>query len=872
MKNLLKIYDIFKTGKNLKETESFNDISKATKKILTNKKKFRNYFVDYGKQTEVYSFKSPGITKYPLLKRKSCALLPVQKTKMTFYEDLKEKKKETEKIDLSQNKRSKFIIDTSRDSFYKKKMKQNITKSKLLFKNRLIFMKKAKYLNNKIQRYNSLFMDFFYKWNKDKTENDIYMHQENNKDNNIDVNNSDNYTQMNNNNINDGYKHIINDKYSELKYDDNLIFNSNYTHFTNERLDFILLNNIENVETKLESKFNDLKNNEIKLRLESIKINFTPVRNKINALSKFPLKENENTTKKTVLYIPLYFAFIFCIKDIDFFKYILLSCINFSEKDKIIFDESKIKPALKGIFNLKKEVINKGAKENNLRSSGILHQINKKNVNNYRKAVSKVGVNYRKFSVKKKGMSKSNINTSNSSTIFNMARNSILEDFTTNFKKNQKKEVIIHSNPKNNNYSNNDEEELIKGGNKRKVNLYDEYVFIWETNNKTYFVSMQMPIIYFNYKNLKEEIATYCDKTLFLYMYKNNFINWDFYSLNFLFSLKVFRKKILQNYSLAKNNIIFHNNNLEQILKINNYLPKKTETIKIVKAIKTNASMNDIKIQKDENEEITIINKDTNKIYNIINGNNESYIFFYTDETYQNTLIKVYSYLINIDYDKLNPNIRWKYMLNFKLMKILNEITKYEPLETFFPKIIKTDFQNGRLLIDFSIFDNFSIDILEYEKKDLIKNNSNIMNNKNENSRNKLSGVISSYTKENEELCIDIKFPSLKQEKIFNELDGKISFKKKNTDLHINFLQNLNKFKMERWSQKILEEIHKQENPALYSNKNIAPNFPDKNNNINDINNNNITPGIDESNQVNNNKKYVKSTSYNYSEFDKKGH
>ena len=60
-------------------------------------------------------------------------------------------------------------------------------------------------------------------------------------------------------NYND-YKHIINDKYSELKYDYNLIFNSNYTNFVNERLEYILLN-IENNNTKLESMFNDFNQN-----------------------------------------------------------------------------------------------------------------------------------------------------------------------------------------------------------------------------------------------------------------------------------------------------------------------------------------------------------------------------------------------------------------------------------------------------------------------------------------------------------------------------------------------------------------------------------------------------------------------------------
>ena len=190
--------------------------------------------------------------------------------------------------------------------------------------------------------------------------------------------------------------------------------------------------------------------------------------------------------------------------------------------------------------------------------------------------------------------------------------------------------------------------------------------------------------------------------------------------------------------------------------------------------------------------------------------------------SYQNTLIKVYSYFILIDYEKLNPKIRWKYILDFKQMKLLNEITKYEPLETFLPKIIKTDFQNGNLYIDFSVFNEFNINILGYEKKNLTNDISKFS------SRNKPFGVSSTYTKENEDLCIDIKFPSLKQETIVKDINGKISFEKTNSKLNINFLQELNKYKMDFWSQKIMEEIIKKTDVHLYSDKNIPHIYVDK--------------------------------------------
>ena len=391
MKNLLKIYDIFKAKESLKIANSLSDISKATKKVLTSKKKFRNYFLEYNQKTEVYSFKSPGITQYPILQKKSSSLLPVQRKKINFYEDLNENKKESEKKNdlLLFSKNNKFTIDTTLDSFYKNKMRQNLQLSKLLIKNRLLNIGRANLLTKNNQRYNSLFLDFFYKWNKNKSEQINLIFDENSKINNIKNDIINSYASGNND-----YKHIVNENYSELKYDDNLIFNTNYTPFVNERLDFIILNNVENVETKLESNFKDYNNNEIKLRLESIKVIFKPIRSKFNALSNLTLKESSSKLSK-ILYIPLYFAFIFCIKDVDFFKYILLSCITFSEKENITFDESLLKPALKALFQQIK--LEKEDPKINARNSGMVDPVVKKNTTTFRRAISKAGINFRKF-------------------------------------------------------------------------------------------------------------------------------------------------------------------------------------------------------------------------------------------------------------------------------------------------------------------------------------------------------------------------------------------------------------------------------------------------------------------------------------------
>ena len=212
----------------------------------------------------------------------------------------------------------------------------------------------------------------------------------------------------------------------------------------------------------------------------------------------------------------------------------------------------------------------------------------------------------------------------------------------------------------------------------------------------------------------------------------------------------------------------------------------------------------------------------------------------------------MHSYIIILDYDKLNPKVHWKYILNFKLMKLLNEISKYEPLETFLPKITKTDFQNGRLSIDFSLFNQFNINILGYEKKNIneenpIFNYSNIKNKVNANSN-----------KENEELSVDIKFPSFKEETIVKGENDKILFKKTITNLDVNFLQNLNKYKMDLWSKKILELINRRTSPKNTENNNNFPNLRKKTYENDEAKN-------EQENDYN--KQFIKHCSYNYSKF-----
>ena len=159
--------------------------------------------------------------------------------------------------------------------------------------------------------------------------------------------------------------------------------------------------------------------------------------------------------------------------------------------------------------------------------------------------------------------------------------------------------------------------------------------------------------------------------------------------------------------------------------------------------------------------------------------NNESYMFFYSDQNYNNYIINLFSYKIKIDYQKLNPKLNWEFLLNFKQMRYLNEVSQYEDLLTFLPKIIITNFEIGELDINFEIFqNNFDAKILQ--------------NQEGHNPDKK------------KQLKIEVFKPHIESEKI-----GVREEKKLEKELNFNLLQDLNGLKMVSWSRKILAIMKK---------------------------------------------------------------
>ena len=642
------IYNTFHYN-TLGKNETLNDIIKGTKSVLASKNGFKEYITNYTNFTKKSTFKNPDITEYPVLKTEANFLIPINRRKINNSEittrslRIRPSKKLFFSNEIINNNIHSDFIEKYNKRFYRfLKLKTESNNLRLIHK---------KIYEKRFQRYNTLFLDFFNKWND--YDNNIKNISMSNQKTNITNNTLYNFDSISNNNETqkDNLKKTmfnfnVKERYSGLHYDEKEIFNSNYDKFILNKIKQIKENKIANYINFIESSFNDLNEKEIRLKLESIKLNFYPQTTITKEINKNIIETNNFS-----IYLPLSYVFLFYYNDFDFFQKVLMSILFFDKNfQKINFNDDEL-------YNLL-DTINTDENEEN-KEVDFLAKFQKEKKNN------KLFVKKETYNLDlRKTFSKNN------NTFINrlFARKSLN---TKKDKNDDKKIKIIHSNyslRQKYKFSNieenkdNSESKKEKNINNKNELYYNEYYFIWETPKITYKVKMQMPKIFFTYEKIKYEIVTFCEKNLFLYLYKHNFINWDFYTLNYFFSIKSFRSLILPFYSINKNKTI---DILEKMRK---------NHIKNLKTISTNDNMKYINslIEEKNDKKEKKINKlylTNKKILNQMNENNESYIFFYSDGNLKNYIYHFYSYHIKIEYQKLNPKLKWEFLLNFKQMK-----------------------------------------------------------------------------------------------------------------------------------------------------------------------------------------------------------
>ena len=701
-----------------------NKILNRTKSILKSKTDFSEYMGEYNSMIIKPTFKNPEVHTYPLL-RKSCS-------EMISLKNQDKTENNTVKRKILKNFFKNRIMSNSLKEKFKKNLTMNINTN--FHKNK----KLEEWLQKKKEKDKIfLYEEFFHKWNKDEEEN---------KENN---------------------------KYSELKYDENKIFFSDYSELIKEKINFCKHNKLENLQKKLNISFEDKNKKKIKLELISMKIIFEPIKdetlinkketdeykfedykeinisNRINSLNdEFEYYNDDTTEKKNIITLPLSYVFLFYINGLDYFKNILIGAIKFSNDFKNVhFEENEIYSIIRSNknYNQNLKINSNNSKRINTKDGGKYH-FPKRGVTS-KMQVSGTVINKQFSSLK----SFSNLDKNKEKNVDNTSKENIL--YAT-----KKKIKVMHSNHDLKN----------KYLNKKDIK-YSEYCFIWETPNKSYKVRIIMPLIIFWSEHIKKNIIIFCDKELFLFLLKNNFVNWDYYILYYLFTFKIFRLIILKGISY------YSRYNSKSSYMINLYIKQ---------------FMNKI----NENTNILNIHR---KIYNHFSDKNETYKFFYTDNFSINSIIEFNSFHIFIENNKLNNKICFEFCLNFKQMIYLININNYENLNFFIPKIIQTNSSEGTLDLDFSVVEYFNAEIFgKLSRNKLNKKDSNIslieMKNKNFNKKC-----------EWDDLIINIVMPFIIIEQYVKTDLLKNNVKK--VELNMNYLNILKNSGSNLWPKKILQ-------------------------------------------------------------------
>ena len=383
------IYDTFRCKTHGKK-ETMNDILRGTKRILACESRFQNYINNYSLFTLKNSFKFPDKKDYPLLKKNSTFLVPIKRITNNKSQDevIKRKIKSHPKLifsnDFFQNSNSKSDKNSNFRENYNKRFYQ-FMKLKSQPNKMRIFRNRQN--DKRFKRYNSLFLDFFDKWNG-YTQTQI-----SNKENEKNINNSYESWENNINNLGAKSQKVINtnfpninikERYYNLHYDENEIFNTSYKNFLEEKINHVKINKIKNYQLDIESSFFDINEKQINLKLKSMKVYFYPLTTTENN------KADETSDKNLYINLPLSFVFLFYYKDIKYFQRILMSIIYF-DKDfkKINFNDDNLYKLLKHInknekFEVDKDIdylanYRKNKKSINLQSNLFLKDMFKSN-------------------------------------------------------------------------------------------------------------------------------------------------------------------------------------------------------------------------------------------------------------------------------------------------------------------------------------------------------------------------------------------------------------------------------------------------------------------------------------------------------------
>lgn len=304
-----------------------------------------------------------------------------------------------------------------------------------------------------------------------------------------------------------------NPRYESLRFDETLIYGNKdkiYSYIENKVRDLAenkSYNNIENLDKDLYLNGNST----FHIKLNSITVTF------------YDNSTNELCIEYT---LPLMLIPVFYCKDIESFKILLIKMISFDKSyTSIKTDENAIFKYLRSFFKMPvilspiKHIVEIESSQNSKNSSPNKAKIKKMNTTHISKHPF-TPLFQKKVSLKvgSKGFNHKHVITPSSKQL----------DIELQIPEQNTKTVEIYPNNKSNKPTLNDKQ--------------NEYEFIWVTPLKAYRVKIQTPSVILKENKTNISIHSYLDFEFLFFLYQRNFIDWDFYCLNYLFSYKKCRK------------------------------------------------------------------------------------------------------------------------------------------------------------------------------------------------------------------------------------------------------------------------------------------------------------------------------------------
>ena len=247
--------------------------------------------------------------------------------------------------------------------------------------------------------------------------------------------------------------------------------------------------------------------------------------------------------------------------------------------------------------------------------------------------------------------------------------------------------------------SNNGNEKSKNIINKKKImffNNFDYYKTLLIFKGKKYKIKFCMPEISLIFRDYEKQLNHCIDTELFLYLHQNNFVDWDFFIVHYLYHLQDFRYFIGKNLSLRSN--------------INLFLRKKiiNENNKIDFSESKKSNLYNINIGI-----LSALNNNYNKYYinnfytSKININEDEHKFIFTIFDGKNFIkYKFKSYILYAFINNVNKPDIYSFKFNFRQMKVLYYRSKFENFKLFLKRLISI--KNKIIHLDYSYFDSFN--------------------------------------------------------------------------------------------------------------------------------------------------------------------